>query len=332
MFLFFASTHAFGRKKTHWLIVFPVFTLLAFLTLYTHPLLLFPTGFLWLFFITKNDWPFSRKQTLLFSAILIALAFSKLLLSTSSSSHYDVDRLQRATHPTLQTILEALQSPLAKEIVKRTLWNYWIVPVLFLTGLMATLRRKAYWHSILTIGFAFLYFLALCITFNDFTPFYMESELMPASILLTAPFAFYVLPQLNARSLAILLATIFLVRLAYIGYASPKWVERKNWLLSTLQAMRQQRITKALIYEDEANKKILIMNWGTPTESMIASALKGDKPQLTFVIDKPDNLVHRMPPDPSSMISCFETYSNKSLNHFYFSIDTTAGYRVIKLK
>jgi len=332
MFLFFALIVALGKKKTHRLVTYPTFILLAFLTLYTHPLLLFPTAFLWLFFATKTGWPYRRMETILLSVILIAIAVSKLMISTSAASHYDVDRLQSATHPTWQNLMANLRSPLVKELAYRTIWNYWIVPILLLTGLAAAVQKKAYWHAALTIGFSILYLVALCLTFNDFKPFYTESELMPLSIILATPFVYYALPQLTPKVQVLLLASIFLVRLVYIGSASQKWIDRKNWLMSTLQTMRRQHISKAFVPETEENQKTLIMNWGTPTESMLASALNGDKPQSSFVVDKPGNFGNRMPPGNAYLISSFDAPSNASLNQRYFSFDTTAGYQVLNVK
>jgi hypothetical protein len=41
MFLFFAITRWLGRKNSHWIIRYPVFIILAILTLFTHPLISF---------------------------------------------------------------------------------------------------------------------------------------------------------------------------------------------------------------------------------------------------------------------------------------------------
>jgi hypothetical protein len=330
MFLFFAVIRWFGKRKAPWPIILPFFLLLAFLALYTHPLVLFPMSFLWLFFITKKDWPYSRFPTVIFSGVLMAVAISKIILSAGAMSYYDVEKLQGIKHISFQNILGGLHSPFTKELLKRTSWNYWLVPVLFITGLYAAWKKKAYWHAGLSLGFALFYFAALCVTFNDFQPFYTESELMPASILFATPFVFYAFPKLKQKQQILLLASIFVIRLAYIGYASPKWTERKAWIMTTLEKMREQHLSKAIVHESERNKKILIMNWGTPCESIIASALRGDKPQQTFVVDKPENLANRMPPDSSYMIASFELMKNTSLNNFYFSIDTTANYQPLK--
>ena len=54
MFLLFGLTIYFFRKNTSRFISIPVLSALAFLSIYTHPLTLFPIAFLWLFFCLEN--------------------------------------------------------------------------------------------------------------------------------------------------------------------------------------------------------------------------------------------------------------------------------------
>lgn len=330
MFLFFATTNALGRRKVNWLITVPVSTALAFLTLFTHPLLLFPTSYLWLFFTGRKNWPFSRRQTVLFTVILIAFVLAKLYLSNSASSHYDAEKLQGIRQFSFYNISHAFRTPFVQELLHHMFWNYWIVPLLFISGIRVSLKKKDGRLIVLTAGFAALYFAALCLTFSDFAPFYTESELMPATVILTTPFVYYVLPQVTKRNRLILLAIIFLIRLGYIGFASPKWIERKEWLFNTLKEMRRQQINKALLYLDEKDRKQLLLHWGTPVESIIASALSGDQPQRTFVVGNSEELKERIPPDNQTMISSFEWQNTASLNPRYFSFDTAQSYQVLK--
>ena len=85
-----------------------------------------------------------------------------------------------------------------------------------------------------------------------------------------------------------------------------------------------------MIHEDEKIKKILMMNWGSPTESMIASALSKDHPRLTFTVDTPEGFEARSTQDPKQMISAFEILTHQSLNHYYFHFDSTSRYQVLR--
>ncbi len=332
MFLFFGVTLSLGKKGSPPILLLPLFLILAFLSIYSHPLVLFPASFLWLFFMMRKDWPFSRNWTIVLSILLFLVSYSKFALSTGQGSHYDADKLHAATHLSFKKIFAAFTSPMAKEIVKRSIWNYWLIPILFFSGIYFTWQQKKYRILGLTLFFSLAYFLAVCITYNDFIPFYTESEWMAGSIIFTTLFVFYVLPLLRPRSAVMILSVIYLVRLAYIGQASIKWTERKEWIYSWLDEMKSKKIHKGYIYESEENKKILIMNWGVPTESIIASALRKDHPQMSFVVDKPENISQRMPAFTGQMIAPFETISIESLNPQYFNFDTSAQYQFIAQK
>lgn len=330
MFLFFGTLLWLDRRKASMALMFPVFTALAFLALFTHPLVAFPTLFLWLFFLVQKKFSFNGTWNIIFLITLVIICIARFLYSTGSDSHYDVDRLQTITNLSLKRAIDAFTSPMAKEIFKRSGWNYWIIPLLFLAGLFTAFKQKWYKPIMLVIGFSVCYFMAVCITFDDFTPFYTESELMPLSIIVSAPFVYYTLPRLNPKMAVWVVALIFLIRLSYIGKASEKWVERKEWIMATLQDMRKKNIKKAIIYENAANKKTLIMNWGAPTESIIASALAKENPQLSFVVGSPENLKQRNTADSSQMISCFENYTNQSMNRRYFTFDSTKQYQILE--
>lgn len=329
LFLFFAFVlHAGEERRSPWLVV-PVFLVLAFFSVYTHPLVLFPALFLWLFFLLRpGHWPFSRWMTILLSCLLVAVCVSKFLVSMNTG-HYDSDKMHAATHLSFKGLLQAFVSPMAKKIVKHTLYNYWLVPVIFFAGIYGAWRQKKHLPVLLTIGFSLAYFLAICLTFTEFIPFYTESEWMPLTIIAAAPFVYDVLPLLKRRQAVVLIALIFLVRLTYIGFSAEKFVARKNWNLQTLQAMRKQQVSKGIVYENDSNRKILIMNWGSPVESIIASALAGDQPNRTFVVGTPENIGARMPGSNNQIISCFESWDYSQLNTKYFSFDVGGGYRKI---
>jgi hypothetical protein len=331
MFLLFGVSSAMRKKKTHSVQQTIIFTLLAFLALYTHPLLVFPTSYLWLFLSSRNNWVYTRKQTIFFSAILLLIAASKLYWSNSAASHYDAEKLQGIKDLSFTAAINALHSPLAIEIVRRTITQYWIVPLLFLSGVIVLAVKKVWGLLLLIISYVLIYLVAICLIFTEFTPFYTESELMPATIFLAAPFVYFILPRVNGRVELVLLSAIFLFRIGAITAAAPKWLTRKEWLFNTLEAMREQSITKAVIRETEASKKLLLLTWGTPTESLLASALQGENPQRTFVVDQAENFSQRMPPDKRTMIGSFEAIPFSALNPYYFRLDTTTGYKVPNL-
>lgn len=267
MFILFAFTRSGYAGRLSKPVFYAGFTVLGFLTLYTHPLLVFPTCFLFLFLFTnqKLRGPVSKVWPL--ALILIAIAGSKFFFSTGASSHYDAQKLEWLTHPSIRKMLDGLQSPLPKELLVRTFRDYWIVPVLAAWGLLAAIRSRDYTSVLLTIGFSGAYILALCLTYRDFLTFYMESELMSLSVIVTTPFVFLALPRLRPPAQMVLLAGIFIIRLLAIYQASSHWTARKDYVFGLLHKMEEQHINKALIDASHVDSKGLIIDWGHPRKA-----------------------------------------------------------------
>jgi len=332
MFIMLAALLYFGEKRVRPLLFLPFFFLLSFLAIFTHPLVIFPLGFLWTLLYLQPSWPFGRAWTAVFTTIILVLAYIKYRLSTgAASSHYDVEKLEAVKQVNSAVLKQALTSPMIKELAQRTIWNYWLLPILSIAGIIAAIRKKAWIQTGLALAFSGIYIVLVCLTFRDFIPFYTESEWMAGSIIFTALFVFYLLPALPARWATALVAAIVLVRIGYIGFASEKFVARRYWLEAGLERMRQSGATKGLVPETSNNQKLLIMNWGVPSETMIASALAGEYPQRTFVVKPAAELQAGVQTDNKEMIAPFEVIRLSRLNTPYFQFDTAQNYKEIPL-
>jgi hypothetical protein len=331
MFLFFGLTLYFYRKKLSLFISLPVCAILAFLGIYTHPLVLFPIIFLQLFFLWEE-----RKQMLknpfmiTITLIVFAICVSKFFISTSTDQ-YDYGKLHDLLHSNLKDAWRSMFTPFTEGFVKQSGYNYWIIPLLVIVGFYTALKKRKYLQLGIVIAFSIAYFLAMAITFVDYLPFYTESELMPWTIILATPFVYFTLPGLKTKTAVILLSLIFLVRLFYIGIGSEKFIERKNWIFSLLQGMREKNIPKAFVNINEINRPYYLSDWSTPQESMIASALHKDKPQLTFIVGNLDKLAKRIDSKKQQMLGTYELWGIDQLNNYYFSFDTTSIYQMVKL-
>jgi len=332
MFLMLSLFLYLGGKRTRPIVVLPFFLLLSFFAIFTHPLVIFPLGFLWALLFFQPAWPYGRVWTAVFTTILLILAYIKYRLSTgAASSHYDVEKLEAVRQLNAGVIRSALTSPMVTELLQRTAWNYWLLPLLSFAGLIAAIRKKAWIQAALTVGFSGIYIVLVCLTFRDFIPFYTESEWMAGSIIFCGLFVFYLLPSLRARWAIAVVAVIVLVRLGYIGFASEKFVERRQWLEAGLGQMRKSGATKGLVAETPENGKLLIMNWGVPAETMIASALAGEYPQRSFVVKPVAEFESGIQLGKGEMIAPFEILDPSWLNLRYFRFDTAQNYKEIPL-
>jgi hypothetical protein len=328
MFLLIGFIMNYKKRSYSFSIHIPIFVVLSFLSFFTHPLILLVLPFLWLFILLDNNLnPYNLKKGILLSGILLIICGAKFYIMKQGG--YDTEKLNAPTHISIKDLIRSLTSPMAKIISAKMLTQYFFIPILFIAGLWAAWKAKQYKHLLLTVIFSIGYFMAVCLTFNDFIPFYTESEWMPFTIITTLLFVYYVLPKIKPAMAFAVLSIIFIVRVGYIVQASQKFTERKEWVFATLDKMKAQGITKGYLYSTNHIDNILLMNWGAPTESLIASALRGEKPNRTFVIDNPEGIKNRMVTG-KDMIASFGPWSYTVLNPYYFQIDTISDYKLIK--
>jgi hypothetical protein len=327
LFLLLGVMLSYKNKPYNFYLHSVIVVVLAFLSLFTHPLVVLIFPFLWLFVIAAKELnPYSRKRIYMFSIVFICIIIAKFILMKQGT--YDTDKIHNATHFSLRDVLHAFVSPVARLIIVKMFTDYYFVPLLFLTGLYAAFKNKKYTHLLLTLIFFVGYFGAVCITFNDFQKFYMESELMPVILIATILFVYYALPSIKPTMAIAAVSLIFAVRLVYIFNASALFSQRKEWICNTVNNMKQQGIHKGYLYRNKELEDRLILTWGAPVESLLASALQGDKPTCTFVIDSPEKIKERMV-QSKDIIDCFGTTSYQHFNSYYFTMDTVSNYTII---
>lgn len=328
MFLLLGCIIRYREKRYAFPLHFTVCLLLAFLSLFTHPLILLVLPFYWLFILTdKSQNPYSRKEMVLLSLSLVLICAVKFYMM--SRGGYDTDKLRNTTHLSIKDILQAFTAPMAKIIIKKSLTTYYFIPLLFLAGVISAINQKRYKHLILATGFSLMYFVAVCLTFTNFVAFYAESEWMPITIIATSLFVYYTLDYIKP-SFAIGLSIILLIRLGYIGNASEKFVARKHQIDAVLDKMQAQDIHKGFLVNDPKMEQMMLIIWGAPSESLISSSLRGDKISKTFFIDTEENIKKRMVSSPEYMVASFGPWYYKDLNPDYFNIDTLSSYQLIK--
>jgi len=329
MFLFYASFLKWGRRQQKTVTMMIWWLLLAGVALITHPLVIIPFVYLYVFlWVYREDWPFNNKQSFWLGTMLGGLVMGKIILSKRFSS-YDTGMIPyvRDINP-----MKALASDMAGNILQQALVNYWFVPILLVWGLASAIKEKRYVLAALSGGGSFLYFLLICITFKNYEAFYTESELMPLIIIATTPFIYISLPKLRYNTGIALLTVIFLVRIGYIGYSSQIFANRLAVLESILTKMEQQGINKLiLVKQEEAIDPKLILDWGTPAESLHLSALKGDQPQKSFVVLQAGKLADVKGVDNKTFIASFGTLPAGKLNGHYYQLDTVQSYHIADL-
>ena len=331
MFLFFGVSIYLGFKGTKVFLFLVPFLLLAFLTLFTHFVVLIPTVYLWVYFILeKKNWPFSNKITIILSCLLTAI----IILKFMSAQSYDSMVMTGLTKSSLGDIPGAFTKPEIKKFCTRCLVNYWIAIPVFLSGMVSLFRNNqilpALWTALTLIG----YFIVMGLIYVGSIPsYYAESEWQSLGIIIAAPFVFSLLPHLKWSHTAGLITCIFLIRMIYMSTAIPAFSWRVGFEERVMNQMKHKGIYKLALIVDNDTDSRCISNWGASDETLLMSAMNGDKPLRTFFfIRKEDTaLISKV----TGTIGFYDTYlilPQDKLNRNYFVIDTTKSYVVMDYK
>lgn len=333
MFLFFGSTLYLGRKQSHPAWLLSIFISLAFLTVFTHFVVIIPLFFLWIYFWMGNEkWPFSKRVSIVLSIVLVAIVVIKFLFVGQHS--YDSKHLDGILKISLQDIIDSFGAPVVTAFFYRCITNYWITMLVFVLGVISLIKVKEKKQLVWTLVSIVGYISIIGLTYSDFDSsialFHIESEWACLAILVAAPFVFNFLPGIKPTNAILALTTVFIVRVVYICMAIPVFSERINFQEHILAKMREKGITHLAIYKDEKVMPKLALDWSFTYESLMLSGMSGDDPKRTFCfIGKNDAKTINDISTVGSFYNVWNTLSYKDLNRQYFNIDTTAPYRVM---
>ena len=327
MFLLFGTTLYLGKRQVRYWVQVPIFILLGALTVSTHFLVIIPCIFLWVYLIIeKKNWPFDRRHTIIFSALLFVLMVTKFIFSLTLA--YDGPHLHDPTHFSLHDILNTFGNILVIHFLQRCVTIYWVAILLYAAGITALIMQKERklltWTLLSTLG----YIIAMKLAFGgygDMLLFYIESEWASLSIIIGAPFVFYFLPRLKTYQAIVVFVFIFAVRITYILMAAPVYEERTHFKESVLAKMKEKNITK-LVLDDQILRNRYIGDWSLADESILLSALKKDAPQRTFIFATDDISGKMIAAGDNSMIESYNIIPSGKLNSVYFMIDTITPY------
>ncbi|HTN45354.1 MAG TPA: hypothetical protein VL098_03340 [Flavipsychrobacter sp.] len=316
------------RRKFLW-ISLPVFIVLSFIAIYTHPLVMISFGFLWVFFVLAKQDFFSDRISIIYAFWVVLICVFKFL--ESQSNWYDGGLLHNITHTTLPAVLGTFKSSLGKDFWHAGFTNYWLLWLVFLAGAVQFFRRKKYVLLIYTSISCLFYFILICLTFYPSKPFYIESEWMSIAILGSVGFVYFVLPVLKRPYVLALLFVLFAVRIGYIGFSSRIFTQRVSFLESVVDKMNNWNTYKlVVINENDQWEDKLLLSWGLAYETALLSALKGQQPLKTMSYLKQEQIdQYGVPNTTRCMVSNFGLFCDNEWNRYYFNFDTAAAYKVI---
>jgi hypothetical protein len=159
--------------------------------------------------------------------------------------------------------------------------------------------------------------------------FHIESEWTCIGIIMATPFVFRLLPAIRPGTAAAAASAIVAIRLAYVLMAVPVFSWRIHFHEEVLTKMKQKGITKLAIYKEWDFKERFLNEWGAGYESLLLTAMNGEKPNRTFVlIDRENNQpVLDALADPKK-VYLWDGTPIHDINSSYFTIDSAHAYTI----
>lgn len=330
--MFLALGVVMREKKMNSILLFVLFTVFSALAISSHMLVMMPFVFLWCYIMcSKSLRPFAVQQAVLYSVVLLALVATKYYMSVHQS--YDGTKLAITHKFELQDLYWRAKDKFGVHFIISCFTKYWVVPIVFVLGMYALVKEKKWLHILMTLGGCGAYYMLMCLTFvnagYEFQPFHIESEWMALGILAAAPFVFHFLPRIKANHAIMLLCFVFAVRIAYIINAAPFFVHRADFIAQVVDKMKAKGINKLVLQPDSELEKALLFDWATPHESILQSAINGDKPQCTFVVLPGNNISQPSIDSKRNYIGSFANIDPFGMNLEYFNIGEQTPYTVM---
>ncbi len=344
MFLFFGITLHLGQKKIHTLLLLGPFLLLAFITISTHFIVIIPLAFIWSYLIIeKTYWPFPPRITALLSSLLVAIIAYKYLSTIHGPQSYDNEHLEGMKKLTFQDMFDSFSTPVIKMFLIRCWQNYWVAPLVLIAGITSLIMDKKIFLAVWTLLACLGYFVIMGVSYStmpfNFHPeeigkpyqlWHIEVEWASIGIIAAAPFVFSLLPKIKPAIAMGIVASIFLVRLFYIGSYMQDFTWRIRFEEGIMAQMKKKGINNLALHRNQERFNQFILDWGMPFETILMSALNGDKPQRTFFfINQEDTQTRDLLKKYPGFYNTYGVLPNYLLNQKYFSVDTTTQYQVM---
>ncbi len=331
MFLFFGILLRAGARNADSLSLVLIVFLIGGLALMTHALVSIPFVFLLVFFtcLGRHDWPFSREKTIVIFVSAIIMLLVRILVIKYFAG-YDSGLLSNLPVWKARSFREAFTNDCARALLANLRTNFWLLPVFFLIGAVSLIKRRKYFLLIWTTIFSISFFLVCCVAFSGFLAFYIESEVMPLSILACTPFVYISLSEFRRELVWAVLFFAFAVRIQRIHTSSYLFTSRYRFLNDVVFRMEQRGINKlALIRKTDLTDQRFMLDWGVPAESLLASALLGQNPQKTLYISNAETILSQVPHDRATFITTHDVWRYENMNRQYFRIDTASKYVIL---
>ena len=326
------NNEAINRNK---IFSYGSFSLLAFLAIFTHPLILFSASFLWGFlYLEKKEEFVFHKRFWNFSLILLIIIGIKFYMS--QRGWYDGDKISNIKSANWEKISAAMASFTAKEFLNNLVFKYWQMTLIIIGSYYWLIASKRFALFLWMTLYMALFFTSICLTYPHKTiHFYIESEWMSMALFACFAFIRMVIPKLPKKLSIALLIGIFGLRLYAIAMASSPFEKHLHEVENVVSQHQKNQETKIVCNNRNAQlDDELLMSWALPIETLLLSNLDHKKSSVTAILMSEEDYQNRKITSLGKhvMIEPFGILELEKINKNYFQVDTFTRYKLDKLE
>ncbi len=319
---------ALAEKQTqerYSLLLHIVLAFLAITIFFLHPLIIFPLGFVLVFFWFDPASVLSKKILIHIFAFL-GLAFV-LKYVVQAPNFYD----RGMTGQFVREFEPAMLFDLPKSNGFGLFWAHLddsmllFLPICLLLNIVFIFQQKLFKALIFNV-FIIIYSTVLFVRFREDTRWYIiESHLQALSVFMLLPLLWDLVPGIRFRYLGWLLALIVGLRLWGIFQNHIPYSARLAYIKDLVQ---QAKGPKTMLRPDQVDIRLLMMTWGLPFETLHASALLSpDAAKVMLVVPTPGQETSPPPADSMPTFLQLPRKAFKDLPKNYFKIEEGEGYQ-----
>jgi hypothetical protein len=264
--------------------------LLVLVTIFTHPLAIFPLAFMHGYWLLHRE---SRRGHFVWLIPLLAVVIWGLKTFSGNFS-YDVNRIS-----SLRNFIDLFPNYLtiySNRIFLRLCRDDFFLAIGMLIANVVFYARRRMWQKLVwLLAFFGGYLLLINVSLaSGVARFYMELQYQPLALMIAVPFALETLPALAGRRSAIVFIAIILVaRLGMIAWHHQPYAARVSWHQSMVKNLAARPENRFLIDERDAPMGKLILSWASGFESLIISSVIDPGHVKTYIIDEDINRFDR---------------------------------------
>lgn len=281
-------------------------------SVFSHPLMLFSAGFIYLFFIVR--YPAFRRMLLFESAVFLVLFAIKTFVFISPN-----DANASSAFKSGLKLFPYLDLRANRDFLGFLVRDYYWVGILFFGALWFYLKNGKKWHAAF-LACAFIGYVLL----NNITApggtdqFYVENHYMGICVFVVFPFVWDMLPGMRITRVRSLFLP-FAIATSLLGIYRHHFIftERVDWIEGLIGRMKSERSDKWIIRKENAPQDKLFMFWGASFEVWLLSTVEEGQTYSAIIQERDGEFDDGLYCN-TCLRTTWETFPYEKLNPRYF--------------